>query len=295
MKIYLAGMESVDLEDVISKGSIRNAFYSYFYLRGEKSTMMKNLIEGRKYIKNIIIDSGAHSFFAESDDASLTASNHKKDSKMKETPDVFHARYVEWVMKYHQYFDYFVELDIGEIVGQEKVMAWRDLWANLGLSHKLIMVYHPKVQSWDDFLKMLDDSRSRYVALEGERGGRRAVKYLSCIRECYKRKVRVHGFAMTKSHVYLNLPFTSVDSSSWKAPMRYGAGTFLTKDGAKNIRYNSKDIFKISDTKIPTAAFVGDNKRLQRQALLLNVVDYWNYLEDFTEEVWKKRNIIWSV
>ena len=61
MKIFLAGVEGAEPQRI--RNEIEYAFYSYYYLRGNKRPQV---MEGTKEAHKILfIDSGAHSFFNE--------------------------------------------------------------------------------------------------------------------------------------------------------------------------------------------------------------------------------------
>ncbi len=125
MVVYFAAIEAGDAVDLIPENAFRCAFFSYYYCRKGQA---KNdiLIKSRPHMKLITIDSGAHSFFSEHADSGLTVSFHKKKTKTKESPQEYFEQYIAWLKKHWDFYDYFVELDIGEIVGQDVVLSWRE-------------------------------------------------------------------------------------------------------------------------------------------------------------------------
>jgi hypothetical protein len=232
MIIYLAAVEQGENEAVCSEG-IDNAFASFFYTK--EKTGHRRFLKCAQHIPNIVMDSGAHSFFSAS--ATIKSAHLKRSKKKHEHPDAYFARYLEWLKENHHHLNYFVELDIGEIVGQSRVEQWREKFAANGLLEKSIIVYHPAVQSLDNFLAQMREHPSRYVALEGFRGGKCTIDYVRIIRECYDAGVKVHGFAMTKPQVLDRMPFYSVDSASWKTGIMYGAPfLFSPKMGLKSVK-----------------------------------------------------------
>ena len=137
MRIYLAACEDRTILKMLPQGlGVESGFFSYYYLRGKPNAIMR---EARKYVENITIDSGAHSFFAEQG-TGLAAAHIGKKSVTKETPDEYFRVYLKWVKDNYDYFDNFVELDIGELVGQEKVLQWRELFKKTGVYDKCITV-----------------------------------------------------------------------------------------------------------------------------------------------------------
>jgi hypothetical protein len=294
MKVYLAGMESAERGNVITKGWIDNAFYSYYYMR-DKDTPV-TLVNGRPHIKSIILDSGAHSFFAEVLSSKVSASVHVKKTKTKETPDVYFANYVRWLKKWMHLIDYYVELDIGEIVGQSKVLEWREILKKEGLYHKCITVYYPAVMTWEDYLATLDDSQSKYVALESDRAGRARLDYNKIIKPAYDKKIKVHGFAFLKREGLLKFPFYSVDGSSWLTGTQWGASMVAVGNEIKNVRFiqESEELFSLSKAVTDLIDVVSSNLKLQREKRLELAILGYKAMERFYTELWRSRGIIWE-
>ncbi len=291
MRIYLAGTEQNESQPLIKKGLIESAFVSYYYERRHKISYMPIF---RKNTKNIIVDSGAHTFFSELAGAGLSVSVHKKKHKTKDTPEQYFEKYKKWLIAQYKYYDYFVELDIGEIVGQKKVLEWREEFKKLGIYKKCITVYHPDVMSWEDYIATLKDSESKYVALEGDRPQiRKRLPYLKLIKEGYDRGIKIHGFAMTKENVYLELPFYSVDSTSWKAGVMFGVGKVITSRGKiKNIRFNDKELcFSANGVNINIHSKNLAVARFNRY--ILSIRAYAKIEKEITR-VWRERGIIWN-
>jgi len=292
MKIFLAGIENGDSKEVVNTGVIDNGFVSYYYEKRKKIPGMPNY---RKLVRKIIVDSGAHSFFSESDTIH-TASIVKKKIKTKQSPEAYFEDYKKWLVFNYDNFDYFVELDIGELVGQEKVLRWREELKELGLYNKCITVYHPKVMSGADWLATLDDSQSKYVALEGVRGGCWTLPYFKLIKECYDRGIKVHGFAMTKNDVYYSYPFYSVDSSSWKSGSLYGNGKVLVNKEIKNVKFKNKEhCFNVVDNKnFKISNLHSKNKKILALSRYLLAVEAYKKIETEATRIWEKRGIIWK-
>ena len=242
MRLFMAGSEGGLPSKVIEKGFVENAFISYYALRKKKNFDFPLY---RKNIKIIIVDSGAHTFFSELQGQGLSVSVHVKKSKTKETPDEYWENYKKWLVKYHDYFNYFVELDIGEIVGQDKVLQWREELKELGLYNQCITCYHPRIISWEAYIGMLEDSQSKYIAVEGERPGRNSLPYGRLLKEAYQRGVKVHGFALIKKRLLEKYPFYSADSSSWLSGGQYGSVLSSINGTTKTIKFKSKHLLKI--------------------------------------------------
>lgn len=291
MLIYMAGCESTDTQDVVREGFISHGFFSYYYMRsGEvKLAWFKS---AREHVKDIIVDSGAHTFFSEMSQTGLSVSVHRKVTKTLDTPEAYFAKYLQWLLANYEFYDYFVELDIGEITGQKQVLEWREILKTNGLFKKCITVYHPETCTFDEYIEMLKDSESHYVALEGDRPRRKRLDYLRLIKPAYERGIKVHGFAMTKNDVFTTYPFYSVDSTSWKAGMQYGSAKFITGTGIKIKRYaNRTSAFKIHGM---NTDFFSKDKRVARFNMQKATLRAFSKIEDDTTRLWEKRGIIWE-
>jgi len=290
MKIYHAGMEHC-FDKLLEEGIIRNGLYSYYYLREGKR--IEKLKAGKKTLKKILIDSGAHSFFSEQEGAYLSLSEKKK-SKTKLPPKEYFNQYREWLRKHWELFDYFVELDIGEIVGQGQVEAWRKELKKEGLIEKCITVCHPKIINWQEYLSMLDNSVSRYVAIEGDRQRRKRLPYNKFLKPAYKKGVRVHGFALIKKQLIESCPFYSVDSTNWRAGNMYGRGMVSTNQGIRyvdmSLRRRSTDIFGLVGTGAIEGLLAKKKAYLIDRAAIMALNEY----EDIINELWKRRGIEWN-
>ena len=294
MKIFLAGMESSETLEVVKTDVIERAFYSYYYLRKKREPY--TLMAGRPHIKEIIVDSGAHSFFSELQGQGLSVSVHVKKTITEEAPQVYWENFLAWLKKWNNLFDYFVELDIGEIAGQDKVMEWREELKQAGLYQKCITVYHPEVQTFEDYLEMLKDSQSKYVALEGDRPKRPRLPYNSLIKPAYEQGIKVHGFAFCKREALMKYPFYSTDATSWKAGMQYA--TTLAFDGKRlgTIKLNNENnnLYSLSK-KVKDLAQVHDkNLAVGRVKRMEIAVEAYKEMERYFTQVWEARGVIYK-
>ncbi len=291
MKVFLAATEDGETSANMHKMKIENIFMSYYYLRGKKEPA--TLYENRKHTRTIIIDSGAHTFFSENSDAGLTVSVHTKKTKTKESPEEYFENYLLWAKKYYDYYDYFVELDIGELVGQELVLQWRERLKQHGIFDKCITVMHPATCTYEEYLKMLDESESKYVALEGLRGGQKQISYGKYLIPAYKKKVKVHGFALTNKKIIDKYPFYSVDSSSWKAGLQYGVYARSVDGQSKAISF--KENKWGHDFTMPNLIDVyNENLKVQRLARLTLAVKSYADMQTYYTKLWKARGIDFS-
>lgn len=220
MKLYLAAYET---QWMAAKGLLRvpktaPLFLTYYY--ADKTTKCLPSLKPHGHTGTLTIDSGAHSFFGHTGNA-VTSSISKSRKKAMPNPQEYFDQYADWLSANHHLFDYFVELDLQEIVGQAVVDKWLSEYAARGIGHKCIMVHH-SCQKWNEFEKIVDQSPSRYVGIEGIRPNTQMLPYVKFIRHAYEKRCGIHGFAFTRQDLLKVFPFYSVDSSSWTTPVRYG-------------------------------------------------------------------------
>jgi len=189
--------------------------------------------------------------------------------------------------------DYYVELDIGEIVGQDVVNRWREELKELNIYDKCVTVYHPKVMSEKDFIDMLDESESRYVGLEGLRENKSNLPYKKLIKLCYDRNVRVHGFAMIRDVWLDSVPFTSVDSVSWKAGAMYGTA-MVKKPKGKITAVRLKSKHQMVKNGLSLMEYHKQTKEEQRFLLAMTAIESYKEKEKYFTDLWNKRGIYWD-
>ena len=248
MKIFLAGAENEQARLTLLKIKAPFVFLSYFYLR-ERADTKAVLEEFKKNGITMALDSGAHTFLAGIGESKATVVTGQP---IKENPDRYCWNYINWLKKYRDYFEFYVELDIDRVVGYEKIKGYRNQFVENGLQDKLMVVWHYSIpDSVNEFEKMCQGFNFVAIADEPEPG---RCSMLVEIGRKYKRKV--HGFAMTKPDYIRRFPFYSVDSTSWKAGSKYGITYYLmgnkieaTNDKGIRRRIMNFDYFKPYEVK----------------------------------------------
>ena len=211
MKVFLSALENAQASGrsakaiaqiMIEKGIKMNYnLMSYFYI--------KNKIDLAKFIrdntKEILIDSGAHSF--------------QKGKKVD---------WVEYTKKYMEFikdFDkpnvvgYF-EMDVDNIIGYDKVLELRQMLESI--SNKIIPVWH-KNRGIEEFKKMCQDYSGKVIAITGFKNEDiKDEQYLMFLKYAKKYNCKVHCLGMTRKKVLDKVPFDYVDSSSWVQQTVYG-------------------------------------------------------------------------
>jgi len=175
--------------------------FSFYYLKSPAT--LKYFQEISKYSVNTLIDRGAHSF--------------QKGAKVNY--DTYLKQYIKFIENYD--FDnclgYF-ELDVDNIIGVDAVT---DMTAELKeVSNKIIPVWHP-VRGVKNFKEMC--KTEKYVSISGWNNEDIKDKdFHLFVNYAHKHNTKIHGLGLTREKVIRNTSFDSVDSSSWKAPARYG-------------------------------------------------------------------------
>lgn len=292
MKLYFAAMETAHSYGYNEFLETDNVFGSYYYLKKVES--MFNGTQARplnaKTHKGIItIDSGAHSFFGFTGQSVVNTNNNKK-GEMPD-PQEYFDRYLAWIEANYENADYFVELDLQDIVGTEKIWEWREQYKKSKVFDKIITVHH----SSDDhkhFTDLLKYTESKYIGLEGLRGGEIKLPYMKCLKEAYDAKVKVHGFALTNQKITSKYPFYSVDSSSWTAVNRYGVVFRWDKKNCKmkQGRTDKNNFFK-HNFKLNQAT--GFRSRDDQFMKLSEAQKEFRQMEDYLTKLWTKRGVDW--
>lgn len=193
---------------------------SFFYVRNQKERAIKI----RDNTKEILIDSGAHSF-----QKGITTTKWEEYTK----------EYIEFIKLYDKdnVLGYF-EMDIDNIVGYEKVLKMRKQLE--ATNDKIIPVWH-KNRGIEDYKRMCQKYTRRIIAITGFKNEDvRDEQYLMFLKYAKKYKCKVHCLGMTRKKILDKVPFYSVDSSSWKQSGIYGKiknRGKVSKDFSKNKRY----------------------------------------------------------
>jgi len=295
MKILLASTFNNIVIDCLKKAKPNNLLFSYYYIGRKNEQVTKDTLKYfRDYGAFIMIDSGAHSFFSE-EGLSIA---HSKKKKTKQTDYFEYAKgYAEWLIKFKDYIDVAVELDIDVIIGYQKVLEIREMLEKTGA--KILPVWHTSLgdAEWGNMLNAYD-----YVGI-GLGDAVNAKKILNVgffskkLQMAIEAKKKVHAFGMVKPNYMLKLPFYTVDSTSWNAGSRYGQ---LVGYDAKNIKIvqkrvkSQKDFLKVVNylklDMSPSQLFDVYQNYVNRD--IVNVQAY-KKLEEMVTRVWETRGIKW--
>jgi len=238
MKLILS-MSCVDfrrlacqLEDY--KGGI---LFSYMDLRKKMDYILPTLIKLRK--KNpklfVMVDSGAHSFLYMYGKTVLKRSmemGHGINQEVirivkSEGIEKYISNYTNFMYRYQNVFDCFVELDLQSMYGMDVIENWRTRF-NRSSKGKLMVVWHGESN------KILEQWCKDYtfIGLGGTGAGAnlRSPKFIQQVTKRYPDN-KFHLFAMTDNKLskYSETGLFSADSTSWSLGKRFGLFYYFEK------------------------------------------------------------------
>lgn len=223
MKIFLSGLENgagaEALQWLLSKNEdlkLKWGLMSYWYI--QKNTKWAETV--RDSSKEILIDSGAHSF-----------------QKGKATDWVGYTKeYANFIQQFDRpnVIGYF-EMDVDNIIGYDKVLELRKILEKV--SNKIIPVWH-KNRGIEEYKKMCQQYAGKIIAITGFKNEDiKDEQYMMFLKYAKKYNCKVHCLGMTRKKVLDKVPFDYVDSSSWAQCAIYGK----TGDGKKLPKPKGKD------------------------------------------------------
>lgn len=213
------------------------SFYQ-FYDGGDRDIVRKR----KKQFPQLqfMVDSGAHTFISD---------YTKFQSWKREDFEKYVQDYCAWLEENREYIFCAVELDIdyalnmlfgggaSSTVGTSIVEGWQKQYFR-PLEEKglpIIYVWHVerKLEGWEQMCAQFG-----YVGLPGEMSKEPDFnKYITVARRyCAK----IHGFGATKLIDYRDVPWYSIDSTSWKASERYGVLIHWDANNQKLIQEQDK-------------------------------------------------------
>ena len=221
---YFSGVENAqaDLENMLENGiKIRAVMASYMTFRNQRNVtnFLKQIRE--KYKVKVMIDSGAHAFLFiynnRKGGGRVLKSWHpeNKDAvKMidNDNYDEYLNGYMKWLLENRDAYDYAVEVDIQEIIGNERVEKWReDFIAN---KIPIVFVLHLNAKDDANVIKHWAEKGVTYFGIGGF--DPKDMRYINLARECKKVNAMVHLFAYTSEDIFSYKQYIdSVDSTSW--------------------------------------------------------------------------------
>lgn len=259
MKIFYASAEN-HTERLLNSG-VKNLLVSFYSLKSKD--INKFFVKAKENNCNIIVDSGAHTF---------------QKGKTNIDYDKFIDEYIEFLLKYSEYIDAFVELDIENIVGLKKVEQWREKITQQ-VGREPMVVWH-RERGWDYWKEMC--RKYKYIGFSGfvttpSGGAEVPEKFIpNFLAEAKKYKTKVHGFGFTSPKLIKSNNFYSVDSTSWLSGELYGHIYVFKQNILQS--YSKKSFYKI----------YGKNNDIFYKDITKYNLSQWIKFGKYLEEYWTK-------
>lgn len=218
--VYLAGGEVERLAEDLLRNGVKNILLSYFYiLRMKKERYFEILFKQYPEV-NWFLDSGAFTYYA------------RAESNRGALPPIhqYVRRYFNYIDQYGHNFCRVTEPDM-DVAGfdEEQVEAWLvemlERWPHLNVTPT--WHFSRGLQAWETYLQ---EPRIKTLAI----GSGDLTTNIGMIRRMVMQAAEagkpVHGFGCTRVNTILKqVPFDSVDSSSWLLGQKIGA-TFVFRN-----------------------------------------------------------------
>ena len=195
MKVYLASTQSIGIEDLIPNSDI---LIAYPYMNDKMQSLIPTM-------RNFILDSGV-----------FTMINSGKRFDIIKYVD----EYADFVKS--NGIKQYVEMDVDQIYGVEQTRKIRDrLEGRVGWQS--IPVWHT-IRGKESFIE--DCKQYDYIALgyfltEGLPPNLTKKYAKAFVTKAHSLNCKIHGLGFTQTTILNQIPFDSVDSSTWAASRRY--------------------------------------------------------------------------
>ena len=202
--MFYSGVEyEVYLDGCYNMG-VRNFLMSYEYLKGKGSGQLK-----KYHDMHLFIDSGVFTYMSDPKYIEYT---------IKQWENQIHE-YLDWAKRHKDSIFGMAELDLQKLVGLDQVNEWRRKYFEpfmLETGIPVCFIYHGEgMEAWDKMCQRYPYVGFSSVSDEGT--NRDLNSYKEMLRVAEKYNSLVHGFGMTRTSVLPELPFYTVDSTSWKS------------------------------------------------------------------------------
>lgn len=231
LAIFFSGVENESYLNILYNVGVRNFLMSYHYLNGRPLRSVLSKYEGAK----LFVDSGAYTYTNDPKFSDYTIKQWESHIE----------KYLSWAEKNKEYIFGMASLDIEFIVGAEQVKEWNRKYFEpfmLRTGIPVCFVWHDEeaYDTWEQHCQ-----RYPYVGLtavnnqNAESMG--TAYYVNMLKVAEKYNTVVHGMGMTRTGMLTQLPFYTVDSTTWLVGLQYGEINYWT--GTKMTRLK-KDKWK---------------------------------------------------
>jgi len=291
MKLLLAGAENTTVAKNLWNVKAPYCLLSYYRLKEKDKVDLLKFIKSFRENGNkfLFLDSGAFSFFTQT--GLVKHDRVQKVIELKRTdenPERYFQKYFNWLKQYGYLFDIFCELDVGRIVGTEKIREWREMFKKENMLDKLVVVWHNDETDFEDYENLCQEYK--FVALPGRM---KLQEYVSCLDVARKYKTKLHGFGLTKREILKRIPFFSVDSTSWLGGNLYGIisifqGDKLIDIGNKQERRRYQNY--IESLGLSFEKILQDDNNEVNKLNALTWIKYGQWIDEKQEKYWQETN-----
>lgn len=231
LSIFFSGVENESYLSILYDVGVRNFLMSYHYLNGRPLRSVLSKYKGAK----LFVDSGAYTY---------TNDPKFNDYTIKQWESHI-EKYLSWAEKNKEYIFGMASLDIEFIVGAEQVKEWNRKYFEpfmLRTGIPVCFVWHDEeaYDTWEQHCQ-----RYPYVGLTAVNNQNAESMgtsyYVNMLKVAEKYNTVVHGMGMTRTGMLTQLPFYTVDSTTWLVGLQYGEVNYWT--GTKMTRLK-KDKWK---------------------------------------------------
>lgn len=210
--MFYSGVEyEVYLQGCYDMG-VRNFLMSYEYIRKRS---LKQVTEKFDETIHLFIDSGAYTYIND-------PKFHDYDIKHWESHI---EKYLKWAEANKKFIFAIANLDLDNILGGEQIKEWNRKYFEpfmLRTGIPVCFIWHDcyTLESFEQYCR-----RYPYVgitAVNDESAGTDINYFKEKLQIAEKHNAVLHGMGMTRTSLLPQLPFYTVDSTSWKTGMRYG-------------------------------------------------------------------------
>jgi hypothetical protein len=311
MRIFLAAPRFNELDFLLALGvksilitphhTLKHIWSVLLSGRAPKSHSLEKAYATLSKVPYLVMDSGAHGLLVShgirAEAAGLRHSSRENLKKID--PHHWFETYLKFVGLFKDILHAFVELDVGQLVGDNVVARWREKLVAVGGQEKLIVVTHNYMGDIPATVEKWVGDGFTYIGIGDQPSG-------SVLADVFKvappPKIRVHGFAYISIPSLFAFPFYSVDSASWRWMSIYGAVKTLLRGDISNRRWRKRGNILGAANKIFNKIKVSPRYwlRLNRNTLadgdfrrvIGKNVEYYIMLERLLTHYWAKKGVI---
>lgn len=206
LSIFFSGVEYESYLDILYDLGVRNFLMSYEYLKGKGNSQLKKYSD-----MHLFIDSGAFTYMSDPKYEAYTVEQWEQQIQ----------NYLAWAERHKSQIFAIADLDLQYLVGNEKVYEWRKKYFEpfmLRTGIPVCFMYHDEgMEQWEYMCK-----RYPYVGMSLRIDGESQDNFRDMFRIAEKHNALVQGMASTNTSLLTQLPFYTVDSTTWNVGLKYG-------------------------------------------------------------------------